>query len=506
MNCHASGRARILLIGLDGASPVLMHRLVSEGELPSLRVILARASLGALESIPPYATPPAWASIYTGVLPAEHGVLDFTDLNADGQLVNSSALRAVPLWRRLSDRGKHAAMIAFPLTYPPPAVNGVIVSGLPAPHHGAVWSHPPELDAGLKAIPHFTPDPEMTSPLANVQQSIERLKAHVRAIGQAALLAHERYGDDGWDLFGVQFQALDTFQHMFWAWIDPDDRRFATRPPSERRLALSFFRALDEVMRDLVEALRPDAIVILSDHGFGPAYEAVCLNPFLLDAGLLRLTIPETSLRASLAAQRIIKRLDLFNLRAHLRFSVRPGAVMTGLNQLRRDKLIDREASVAFAFSGGYCGLIEVKPGFESAVREALLSACHPAHQTPLIKAVHFIGELWDGPWAEAWRQYAIVQPEEGYLIDSHFRPHGAVSPVAAGLTGTHRPTGLLWTTLDALRGAKSILDIAPGILSALGVPHDDLRGNAAEPMTSAALSASEQAAIEERLRRLGYL
>jgi len=507
-----SGQAthtNILLIGLDGASPNLLNLLIEQGEMPHLRALTAGAPLRPLESVLPYATPAAWATIYTGVDPGAHGVLDFTDwLNPAAPLVDSTSLRAPAIWQRLSEQGRRVAMIAFPLTYPPPVVNGVMVSGLPSPHRGATWAYPAEFDPRLKAIAGFLPDPEMTSPWVRPGESIARLERHIQAVAQAALAAHECYGQQGWDLFGVQFQALDTFQHMFWAWVDPGDARHARLPDAQRRRARAFFRVLDEAIHRLIDRLAPQEIVLLSDHGFGPAYEAVCLNHVLLDNGLLKPAGHPARLRAMLWGQRVLKGLDVFRLRARLKFSPRPNAAMRELSRWMRDDLIDRAGSIAVNLSGGYCGLVRVQPGFEDKAREAMLGTHHPVRRAPLIKSVQFPPDVWRGPCAAAWRSLAIVQPEEGYLIDSHLRPYGAVAPISAGLTGTHRPTGILWTTLATLRSARTIQDIAPGILAALGI---EPSASAAEPVAAAKqptadYTAEDQRAIEERLRRLGYL
>ncbi|WP_169239679.1 alkaline phosphatase family protein [Candidatus Roseilinea sp. NK_OTU-006] len=507
--CNQRVNTKILLIGLDGADQNVLGRFAEQGDMPFLRESFAQAPLRALESIPPYATPAAWASIYTGLTPAEHGVLDFLDLIAgENQLVSSASLRAEPIWRRLSSHGRRVAMIGFPLTYPAVPVNGVMVSGLPAPHQKAIWSWPAEFDAHLKAIPHFLPDPEMTSPRVKPVRSMLGLQHHVRAVVEAALAAHEHYGESGWDLFGVQFQALDTFQHMFWAWIDPTDHRFHTYPEHERQGAAGFFRVLDEALRRLVQKLQPNHIVILSDHGFGPAYQAVCPNHLLLERGLLTPSVSLAQLHRSFHIQRLLKRLDVLNLRARVKFSARPGTTIMGLNRLMRDSLIDREKTPAYVFSGGYCGLVKVRPGFERAVQDALLQARHPTLGNRLIKSVHFLDTLWNGQWSDAWRQLAIIQAEAGFLIDSHFREYGAVAPVSAGLTGTHRPTGILWTTLNTLDAATSVLDIAPGVLRALNLPFPEERGDTAQAKveSTATFSTEDQSAIEERLRQLGYL
>lgn len=505
--CSSSAQTKVLIVGLDGASPKIINQLAEQGDLPYLRALFSRAPLQPLESVPPYATPAAWSTIYTGLPPASHGILDFVDWsNSSMPLADSASLRAKPIWQRLSEQGKRVAMIAFPLTYPPPVVNGVMVSGLPAPHRSVTWTHPAEFDAEIKAIRDFTPDPEMTSPTVNPEESITRLERHLQTVTQASLTAHQRYGGQGiWDLFGAQFQALDAFQHMFWAWIDPDDRRHTAIPLRQRQRARAFFHVLDECIQRLVEALAPEHIVLLSDHGFGPAYEAVCLNHILLANGLLKLAVHPLRLRAALWAQRAIKRIDIFRLRARLRFSARRSGAMREISRWMGDDLIDHSNTPAVNLSGGYCGLIKVRPGFESLVEQALLQARHPAHRTPLIESVQFVADLWKGPQADKWRQIAIAQPKDGYLIDSHLRPYGVVAPISAGLTGTHRPTGMLWTTLPDLQQATSLFEIAPAVLNTLGSGIDSENVQRSE-RSSKNYSAEDQRAIEERLRQLGYL
>jgi len=245
---------------------------------------------------------------------------------------------------------------------------------------------------------------------------------------------------------------------------------------------------------------------LLSDHGFGPAYEAVCLNHVLLDNGLLKPAGHPARLRAMLWGQRALKGLDVFRLRARLKFSARPNAAMREISRWMRDDLIDRAGSAAVNLSGGYCGLVRVQPGFEDRIRAALLGAHHPVRRTSLIRSVQFPPDVWRGPCAAAWRSLAIVQPEEGYVIDSHLRPYGVIAPISAGLTGAHRPTGMLWTTIAALRQADTIQDIAPGLLAALGVSSSASPTEPAADRPSTSYTAEDQHAIEERLRRLGYL
>src|SRR4029453_2158053 len=69
--------ARLLVIGLDGATFDLVARWAAAGELPALARLMAAGTWGPLESTLPPATFPAWTSLVTGVNPGRHRVLDF---------------------------------------------------------------------------------------------------------------------------------------------------------------------------------------------------------------------------------------------------------------------------------------------------------------------------------------------------------------------------------------------------------------------------------------------
>ena len=71
--------ARLLVIGLDGATLDLVAPWAAAGELPTLARLMAAGSWGPLRSTLPPATFPAWTSLVTGVNPGRHGVLDFVE-------------------------------------------------------------------------------------------------------------------------------------------------------------------------------------------------------------------------------------------------------------------------------------------------------------------------------------------------------------------------------------------------------------------------------------------
>ena len=67
---------RVLVIGLDGASPHLVSEWAEH--LPNLRRMMTRGAHGTLESVVPPRSVPAWYCFATGMNPAKIGVFGFS--------------------------------------------------------------------------------------------------------------------------------------------------------------------------------------------------------------------------------------------------------------------------------------------------------------------------------------------------------------------------------------------------------------------------------------------
>ncbi|MCL5997914.1 MAG: alkaline phosphatase family protein [Chloroflexi bacterium] len=518
---------RLLLIGLDGASPTLLRRLLDQAHMPALAGLCANGTNTTLSSILPIATPAAWASIYTGVNPGRHGIVDFTDYvrgKTGSVLIDSSSIQSPAFWSVLSQSGQRVGLVGFPITYPPPPVNGFMISGLLTPSVTSPFAFPADLQKVIADIPGFAPEPLFLSPAAGFESAVVNLERHVETITTAALAAHRHCNrDQGWDLFGVQFQAVDNFQHLFWSWVDPADARFDTHPAAERARALAFYRVVDTCIHRLLETLQPDGVLVISDHGFGPVYEALSLNQHLLDAGLLQLSTSTARFKSLLWAQKTLKRLDVLNLRSRLRYAAMNDPIMGRLDKTFKDDLIDRQSSLAVNVSGGYCGIVQLQradQALAARVRNTLMAMSHPKTRKPVIEDVYSAEQIFTGPCVDQLADLLIVKPMEGFLIDSRFRHQGLVALPSGGLTGTHRASGVLLSDHQLEVTSPSVLDIAPTVLSLLGVaapPMDghDLTGASAtghppvttnESLIASPYSPAETEEITRRLQQLGYL
>ena len=121
-------KQRAMMIGLDGADPAVIKRLIKEGRLPNFKKFLeqgvAHESLGML-GVNPTVTPPNWASMATGNWPRTHGVTDFYthtlgnpfelyQMNWDSRLVQSEFI-----WEAFERGGKKAVCLNYCEAWPP---------------------------------------------------------------------------------------------------------------------------------------------------------------------------------------------------------------------------------------------------------------------------------------------------------------------------------------------------------------------------------------------------
>ncbi len=117
---------RVAVIGLDGADWRVIDPLLAAGELPHLRALLARGRGWVLRSTDPSSSPVVWTSIFSGKPPEAHGITDWDSSRADNR-------RAALLWELLAGAGLRSVVVNVPGSWPPTAVDGAFVSGFPMP-------------------------------------------------------------------------------------------------------------------------------------------------------------------------------------------------------------------------------------------------------------------------------------------------------------------------------------------------------------------------------------
>ena len=149
----STGRSRVLMLLLDGASLDYLSLATAEGRLPNFGRMMDSGAAMHLATLRPTQPEPVWATVATGKYPPQHGVISTstyafgTDLGRlellpdhcfaqalvylgflDEEPASSATLRSRPLWSVLSGQGVPVGIVGWPLTHPVQPVHGFLVS------------------------------------------------------------------------------------------------------------------------------------------------------------------------------------------------------------------------------------------------------------------------------------------------------------------------------------------------------------------------------------------
>jgi predicted AlkP superfamily phosphohydrolase/phosphomutase len=552
---------KVLVIGLDGVTFDLLGPWIEAGELPNLQRLMRQGSWGKLRTTLPPISSSSWSSFLTGVNPGKHGLVDFVYPGADSYkvaMVNATSRRTRALWNWINDAGLKVGLLGIPTTYPTEPVDGFMISGFLAPGPDSAWAYPPALKQELLAeLGEFrlAPDERYRS-TRWLDRFLDDLTASVENRTQAALYLMRT---KPWDLFAVVYWDTDMVQHETWRLLDPSHPRYdPAEAAAHHEKILAFHRKVDaDVGRLLAEAGTEEEtlVIVMSDHGFGPAHSFFLTNNWLASKGLLKFKSgPATAFKrllfrlgyTPLRMFRITKALGLGSLRRKVRFQQKAGLV----NRMFLS-FDDVDWSQTRAFSIGSFGQVYinavgihpegiVQPGQEYdqlkewIVGEAL-ALRDPRTGEPLVERVYRREEIYSGPYV-ARTPDLILQPRGWeYMAFGHadFGSNKLVEPII-GLSGHHRLDGVVILAGAGARAGNqlagaSILDLAPTVLHALGVAvPEELDGRVLseafeagspmsrpvaysqanvykDPVAVPGLSDEEMTEVQEKLRGWGY-
>jgi predicted AlkP superfamily phosphohydrolase/phosphomutase len=566
---------KVMVLGWDGATWDVLEPLVQEGRLPNLARLREQGVWGSLSSVFPPLSPVAWTGVMTGKNSGKHGIFEFVEHGHDplGGRVNSSrAIQANLLWEIAAQQGKKTVAGGVPMSYPArPATRfpGFFLGDFLSPVAADDFTSDPALFAELEKVvgpyrPWATAIHDGGNESAVLDDLQDFLEQHLRTI---SFLMNRC----DWDLFFFDLMAPDRLQHELWHVWDLTHRAARGR---ERELAalrprlIDFWQALDRGIGAIEADLPRDAaLMIMSDHGFGPIENYVNFNVWLLERG--HIALQDTlyvkqkywCYRRGVTPEWIYGVMSRLGLGSH-RVSRFRGKQASLVERVGESIFLSRrhiDWSRTRAYAQGNFGQIflnlkgrqpqgcvapeDARPLLDD-LKAALATIPHPETGEPLVEYVYERDELYHGPHAPLAPDLTVVLTDWRYrTIGLHdFTTHRVISP-AFGPTGDHRLKGVMVAAGPAFRrGAvprdAELLDIAPTVLHLLGIPvPDDLDGRVLieilepahspvdqsvrvpalasagahalatpPPPLDSPYTAEEDAAIQQRLADLGYL
>ncbi len=512
---------RVFVIGLDGATFDLLNPWIGEGKLPNLRRMMEESAHGLLESTVPPLTPPAWTSFMTGVNPGKHGVRDFFTFKPNSfekVLVNGSHIRSKRFWDLAGERGKKSIILYVPFTYPPRKIEGMMISGIPAPSQG-VYTYPEEMNKELEEkLGTWRIKVDLDKYSDSGQEAfLEEIWRSLEARFRVANYLMRRE----WDLFAFVIMETDWVQHILWGKKD--------------QCLLPLYVKIDGMIGHFLDALREeDVTVILSDHGFGPIRKAFFLNSWLRKKGFL-------GSRRQWGHSKDNADVGIFH---HQKRSSWVNKMKWAFG--KRNTVIDWKKTLAYFDNTGTPYGIRinlmgrepggiVKPEEYEAVRnrviEELRSATDGQEGKKVMERVYRKEDVYWGPYLENACDIICIPNGEynlnGRIIDDLFREHREGASF-------HRLNGILFLHGPGVKKGKrimgaQIMDLAPTILYLLDLPipkgfDGKVLVDALEPEVLKAcpvrvedislqadgaeflMAETEEEEIKKKLRGLGYM
>lgn len=177
-----------------------------------------------------------------------------------GKKVDSTDIEYKRAWEYLECE---ALVYGLPLTYPTWETNGVVVSGIPAPSADEADQpvvYPEEYENFVYNGGNAGYYVDMESPVNDqtIDES-EFCRTHqerMEANAKKYIDLHEEVTDDASPEFGfLMLRGLDDIMHA----------------TSDTNLLRESYKLIDQLTKEIVEEIDPDALIVLSDHGMRPS-------------------------------------------------------------------------------------------------------------------------------------------------------------------------------------------------------------------------------------------
>ena len=273
---------RLLLIGLDGATPELALG-AWRTELRTLHMLTDRGMRGRLQSSTPWASLPAWVSLLSGQDPGQIGIYGTTVRQyhsyAAPTAPDSRAIREPRLWDILGAAGKYVGIIGAPATTPAPQVHGHLIGDQLTADGSAIYP----LALRQQVMTWLEDEPNLS--LAD-DDDIGRLVGGAYArTEQRFRLARRLLARDTYDCFILYDDGIATVQRALWDALDAAHRRYQPDHPSAAVIS-AFYRFVDEQIADLLELIDDNTIVALVSACGAQALDGeLALNDWLIEQG-----------------------------------------------------------------------------------------------------------------------------------------------------------------------------------------------------------------------------
>jgi hypothetical protein len=219
--------AKVLVLALDAASPVLLREWGADGTLPNIGRLLREGLSGPGRSLEGYYQGATWPSFMTGRSPGRHGIYwlyQARDGGYDQHRLTADQIGRFPaLWDVLAGAGRRVAVLDVPFDRPRPSFSGLQV--IEWYTHDPLFrfqTSPAHLASGIENVEGRHPAPAYCDA---VRRTAGDYRAFIDQMTAGAALrsriSRRLLADTPWDLVIQVFAETHCSGHQLWHLHDP---------------------------------------------------------------------------------------------------------------------------------------------------------------------------------------------------------------------------------------------------------------------------------------------
>jgi predicted AlkP superfamily phosphohydrolase/phosphomutase len=442
--------------------------------------------------------------MFTGVSPGKHGIYQFWKLKSPNychEIVGSVDWTYEPVWQTLAARGISCGVANVPMSHPPASLRGGWMVSWPL-SPSLHFTSPDGLLRELREAGHATNTDYMMM-WAGSEAYPARALAEIETRVRATRFLLERHPVDALFLVLTEF---DRIAHYHWT------------PDGPGEAAIEALKRIDHALAPLIAEI-PDecAVILASDHGFGPCHGDIHINALLREAGLLHQL---SNVHAGSGEEAFIRGND--------------HAIGWSWSRDASGSLVDWERTAAYMPAPGSYGinlnlrgrqdqgfvLAKDRAGVERELADAVSSVRTPAGETifELVPAA----EVYSGPQLSRAPDFVLLPCDWGWMASCELskglfgvpkqqgvhrcdgfvlvRAHQARTPV-----GENAEIAAVGSTILALLDVESAFETECSPLAGI-TPAGPPRESRFRDCGSAPRNQAYQAEAERHLSALGYL
>ena len=480
--------ARVLILGIDALDCELIREFAAD--LPNISHLREQAVQLKVHSTFPPDSDTAWATIMTGINPAQHGIVRFIDplektYQIHNQAIDNEFLHGNTFWD-IAERSGLKTVVIFPhFCYPLWEAPGTIV--VRGTNVADVQARPP-------GITNLYPDSDLLLGIRGFpERGIKGLSDYASNLSllaeSDAQFALNILNKENWDLFFVYWSTIDAIGHFFWGYFDPTDPGFVEGNPLQKVIP-NTYKLYDNIIGRFISQIEDEVtVIILSDHGHGTRpYNLVNINEILHQEGYLITNDLKRNPHLKIYEQ--VKRLGAstisrFGLGRQAAAILRrfPGFVQ----RYTRPASIDWENTLAYAsdMSGiksySYGGIIINRAALNGksyeSVRDEIIDLINQKtilpDDTALLDFIARREDIYSGPFIEKYPDI-LLEFKYGYGVGwavdvpllSKANVHNVVPGSHRGSTGTF----LIRSPFKIKRDTIGLLDFFPTLMDIMGL------------------------------------